>query len=258
MNRQIPGNFMLKNKVTLQELLEAGAHFGHQPRRWDPKMKPYLYGVREGIHIFDLIQTKKMMDDAWEFIKKSVAEGKTVLFIGTKRQAGDIIREEAKRAGVPFVSQRWLGGTITNWSQIKKSIKQLIKMREAKEAGEYKKYTKKENVLLARKIDNLEKFFGGLVTLDNIPDILFIVDVKKEISAIREANKKEIPVVAMVDSNSDPNLVEWPIPVNDDAVKSIKLVVSRMADAVIEGKQIKEKKPSAKKEAEKKTEKGKK
>jgi small subunit ribosomal protein S2 len=233
---------MPKSKISLQELLEAGAHFGHQPRRWNPKIKPYLYGTREGIHIFDLVQTQKGLDRAYEFVKKLAGEGKVIIFVGTKRQAADIIREEAKRAETPFVAQRWLGGAITNWEQIKKSLDKLIEMKKKKESGEYEKYTKKENLLIDREIGRLEKFFGGLVGVEKLPDALFIVDIKREEAAVKEARKKGIPIVAMVDSNTDPTLVDLVIPINDDAVRAIKLVVSQMADAVIEGRQMSGKK----------------
>jgi small subunit ribosomal protein S2 len=239
---------MSKSKITLEELLEAGAHFGHQSRRWNPKMKHYLYGKREGVHIFDLVQTKKRIEEAYEVLKDLVAGGKTVVFVGTKRQASDVIQEEASRAGTPYVAQRWLGGTITNWEQIRRSVKKLADLKEKKAAGEYKKYTKKENILIDREITRLEKFFGGLASLEKIPDALFVVDVKREEAAIKEARQKEILVVALVDSNSDPTLVDFVIPANDDALKTVKLVVSQMADAVIEGRQLAEKKsrPSTK------------
>lgn len=229
---------MIDKQISLQELLEVGAHFGHQPRRWNPRMKPYLYGNRDGVHIFDLVKTKKLLEDACEFIKEQIVEGKVIVFVGTKRQAADIIREEAKRAEVPYVSQRWLGGTITNWEQIRKSVKKLADMKAKKETGGYDKYTKKENILIDREIARLDKFFGGLSELHKIPDVLFVVDVKREEAAIKEALKVSIPIVAMVDSNSDPTMIDWVIPINDDAVRSVKLVVSRVADAVIEGRQI--------------------
>ena len=233
---------MVKSKVSLQDLLEAGAHFGHQPRRWNPKMKKYLYGIRNGVHIFDLVKTKELLEEACEYVKNLVAEGGTIVFVGTKRQAADIIREEAIRAETPYVAQRWLGGTITNWEQIKKSIDKLLKMKEKKEAGEYKKYTKKENLLLDREVNRLEKFFGGLVTIKKIPEAIFIVDVKREEAAIKEANMKGVKVIAAVDSNSDPVMVDILIPINDDAVRAVKLVVSQLADAVIAGRQIGQKK----------------
>jgi len=233
---------MAKTEISLQDLLEAGAHFGHQPRRWNPRMKAYLYGARKGVHIFDLVQTKKMLEGACDFVKQLVSEGKIIVFVGTKRQAADVIREEAKRAEVPYVAQRWLGGTITNWEQIRKSIKKLKEMKEKREAGEYDKYTKKENLLISREITRLEKFFGGLSALEGIPEAIFVVDVKREEAAIKEAQKKGVTIVAMVDSNSDPTPVDYAIPINDDAVRSIKLVVSCLADSVIEGRQLGEKK----------------
>lgn len=228
--------------MTLQDLLEAGAHFGHQPRRWNPKMKGYLYGVRNGVHIFDLVQTKKKLEEACDFIKDLVAGGGAIVFVGTKRQASDVVREEAMRAETPYVSQRWLGGTITNWEQIKRSIDKLQEMKKKKEAGEYKKYTKKENLLLDREIGRLEKFFGGLSDLKKVPEAIFIVDVKREEAAIKEAQMKGLKVIAAVDSNSDPAMVDIVIPINDDAVRAVKLVVSQLAEAVIEGRQIYQKK----------------
>jgi len=237
---------MAKSKISLQDLLEAGAHFGHQPRRWNPRMAPFLYGKRSGVHIFDLLKTKKKLEEAAEFVKDLVAEGKTIVFVGTKRQAADIIREEAKRAEAPYVAQRWLGGTITNWGQIKKSIDKLGEMKEKREAGEYEKYTKKENILINREIARLEKFFGGLTALETIPEAIFIVDIKREEAALREAHQKGVSIVAVVDSNSDPTKIDYVIPMNDDAVRSIKLAVSLMADSVIEGRQIREKKEKKK------------
>lgn len=231
--------------ITLEELLEAGAHFGHQARRWHPHMKPYLYGVQGGVHLFDLVQTKEGLEKAAEFVRQLAAEGKKMVFIGTKRQAVDIIREEAKRVNAPFVSQRWLGGTITNWDQIRKSIRQLVKMREDREAGKFEKYTKKEQVLLDRKITKLERFLNGLVELEKIPEAMFVVDVKAELSAVKEAQKKGVPVIAIVDSNVDPDLVDYVIPANDDAIKSIKLLVTTIADAYNEGRQAFEKKQAA-------------
>ncbi|MFC1790533.1 30S ribosomal protein S2 [Patescibacteria group bacterium] len=232
--------------LSLQELLEAGVHFGHQPRRWNPKMKPYLYAARDGVHIFDLVKTKQQIEEACDFIKSLVAAGKIIVFVGTKRQAAEIIVEEAKRAKTAYVSQRWLGGTITNWPEIKKRIDHLAKMKEAQGSGEYKKYTKKENVLLQREINRLEKFFGGISLLEGIPDALFIVDIKREEAAIKEARKKGVKIVAVVDSNTDPTLVDYPVPGNDDAIRSIKLLVTLMADAVLEGQAILEKKQAEK------------
>lgn len=232
----------LKSKVTLQDLLEAGCHFGHQSRRWNPKMESYLYAVRDGIHIFDLMKTKEGLEKAAAFAKEATANGKTILFVGTKRQARAIIKEEAQRINVPFISERWLGGTITNWEQIKKSIDKLAKMTEERNKGEYKKYTKKEQILLDREIRRLERFFGGLVGLKGKPDVIFVVDTKKEEAAVKEAKRKNIPIIAVVDSNTDPNSVDYVIPANDDAVGSIKLIVGMMAEAVKEGKEAFEKK----------------
>lgn len=222
--------------ISLEQLLEAGVHFGHQVRRWNPKMKPYLYGARDGVHIFDLAKTKQGLEEAYKFVRDLVAGDGTIVFVGTKRQARSIVVEEAERAGVPYVSERWLGGTITNWEQIKKSTTNLSKMKEKRSAGEYKEFTKKEQLLLNREIGRLERFFGGLSGLTTLPDAIFVVDTHKEAAAVKEAVKKGITVVGLVDSNSDPFLVDYVIPGNDDAVRAIKIVVAAMAEAVIEGK----------------------
>lgn len=233
-------------KVSLKDLLEAGAHFGHQAKRWNPKMKPYLFGVRNGIHIFDLVKTKEGLEKAVDFVKNLTAEGGIIVFVGTKRQAAEIVKEEAKKAGVPYVWERWLGGTITNWEQIKKSIEKLTEMKEKREKGEYKEFTKKENVLIDREIARLERFFGGLVGIKELPSAIFVVDTKKEEAAVKEAKKKGITVVAVVDSNSDPDLVDYVIPGNDDAVGAIKLMVGTIAEAAREGQQAWGKKPKKK------------
>lgn len=244
-----------KKEISLKDLLEAGAHFGHQSARWNPKMKPYLYTVKDGVYVFDLAKTKEGLEKAVEFVRQLVVEGKTIVFVGTKRQAQAIITEEAKKISVPYVSQRWLGGTLTNWEQIKKSIDQLIEMKEKREQGEYKKYTKKEQLLLDRKINSLEKFFGGLASLAKLPDALFVVDVCKEELAVKEARKKGLEVVGLVDSNADPDLVDCVIPGNDDAVGSIRLMVSAIAEAVKEGQEIRrlEEEKEEKKKDEKKS-----
>ncbi len=233
-------------KISLKDLLEAGCHFGHQSRRWNPKMEPYLYTVRDEVHIFDLAKTKENLEKAGDYVRKLTAKGEVIVFVGAKRQAQAIIKEEAKKAGMPFVSERWLGGTITNWEQIKKRIDKLIGMKEKREKGEYKKYTKKEQLLLDREIARLEKFFGGLVNLKQLPEAIFIVDIKKEEAAVKEANRKGIPVVAIVDSNSDPDLVDYAIPANDDAVGSIKLIVSVIGEAAKKGREAWEKKSKKK------------
>lgn len=228
--------------VSLEDLLEAGCHFGHQTRRWNPKMVSYIWQAREGVHIFDLARTAEKLKEVCLLIRDLVKEGKIVVFVGTKRQAQAIIKEEAFKAGVPYVATRWLGGTITNWEQIKKSIDRLIEMREKKEKGEYQKYTKKENVLIDRQINRLTRFFEGLVDLKQIPDAIFVVDSKKEIAAVKEARMKGVKVFALIDSNADPDLVDYLIPANDDAVRSIKLIVSKVAQAVVEGKAMRNKK----------------
>lgn len=237
----------MATKLSLKDLLEAGAHFGHQARRWNPKMEDYLFEVRDGIHVFDLVKTKEGLEKAADFVRELTAQGGQIIFVGTKRQAQAIIKEEAKKAGMPFVDRRWLGGTVTNWQEIKKRIDHLIEMREQKEKGEYKKYTKKEQLLLDREMEKLEKKMGGLVSLEDLPAAIFMVDTKTEEIAIREAKMKDIPVVAIVDSNSNPDLVDYLIPANDDAVGAIKLIVSVIGEAARSGREAWQKKASEKK-----------
>lgn len=221
---------MLK-QISLKKLLEAGCHFGHQTVRWNPKMKPYIFEAREGIHIFDLVKTKEGLEAACAFVKETSTKGGKILFVGTKRQAKEIIEKTAKKAGMPYVSERWLGGTLTNFEQIQKSLEKLATLKKEKEEGKYKDYTKKENLLIDREIARLEKFFGGLTSLEKLPEALFVVDVKTEAGAVLEAARKEIPVVGIVDTNSDPDLVDYVIPGNDDAQKSIELIVGAVGDA---------------------------
>jgi small subunit ribosomal protein S2 len=228
-------------KVSLKDLLEAGCHFGHQSRRWNPRMKPYLFTKKEGVHIFDLVQTKEGLERACNFVKDWVKSGKKIVFVGTKRQAQAIVKEEAQKCGMPYVWARWLGGTITNWEMIKKSIDKLEELRRKKEAGEFKDYTKKENLLIDREIEKLQKFFGGIADLTERPEAIFVVDMKREESAIKEACKQEVKVVAIVDSNADPTVVDYVIPANDDAVKSIKLIVQKIAEAAAEGLKLQKK-----------------
>lgn len=230
--------------VDLKELLEAGCHFGHQARRWNPKMAPYIYTERDGVHIFDLGITAQKLAEAMEFVKEWVASGKEMVFVGTKRQAQAIVREEALAVGAPFISERWLGGTITNWDEIGKRLTKLKDMKVKREAGEYKKYTKKENVLIEKEIAKLERFLGGLVNLSHAPEALFVVDINKEEVAVREAKLRELPVVGVVDTNTDPIMVTKVIPANDDAVRAIKLVVSKIAFAYGEGKALRKATPS--------------
>jgi len=237
-------------KIELKDLLDAGCHFGHQSQRWNPKMSSYLYGVKEGIHIFDLAKTKEGLEKAMEFVRQTTVEGGKIIFVGTKRQAQAIVKEEAQKAKMSFITERWLGGIITNWDNIKKSINKLKDLKAQKESGELKKYTKKENILIDREIARLERFFGGLADLDELPAALFVVDVKKEKAAIQEAAKKGIKIVAVVDSNSDPYLVDWVIPANDDAVGSIKLIVETIGRAAKEGREMWEKKQKTVKKEE--------
>ena len=227
--------------IPLVDLLEAGCHFGHQSRRWNPKMKPYIYCSRDGVHIFDLAQTAKCLQTACLAAKEFVSKGGVILFLGTKRQAAVIVKKEAIKAGAPYVTVRWLGGTISNWQEIKKRLEKLAERKEKKEKGEYDKYTKKENVLIDREISRLERFFGGMSGLDKTPDALFIVDVNKEMTAVREARRRGIKIFAIADSNSDPDLIDYPIPANDDAVKSIELIVRTFGKAVEEGMGLRKK-----------------
>jgi small subunit ribosomal protein S2 len=227
---------MKKKGISLEDLLEAGCHFGHQAKRWHPKMAPYIWTVRNGVHIFDLAKTKGRLEKAARFAKVTADKGGKIIFIGTKRQAKAVIKEEAERCGMPYVDQRWLGGTITNWEQIKKSIKKLTDMREKREKGEYEKYTKKENILINREIARLEKLLGGLIDLQELPEAVFVVDCKKEEAVVKEANMKGVKVIGIVDTNTNPTDVDYVIPANDDAVGSIKLITSMMAEAIIKGK----------------------
>lgn len=218
--------------ISLQQLLEAGCHFGHQARRWNPAMKPYIYGEKDGVHIFDLVKTKTGLDEAIELVKKLVHDGKVILFVGTKRQAQEIVKREAIRVGMPYLTQKWVGGMLTNFVQMQKRVLLLKDLKAKREAGELKKYTKLEQLLKDREIARLEKFLGGVADMDKLPDALFIVDTHREEVAVREANKMGISVIGMVDTNGEVRGIDYVIPINDDAVKSIELVVSAMADAM--------------------------
>lgn len=223
--------------VTMKQLLEAGVHFGHQTRRWNPKMAPYIFTQRNGIYIIDLQKTIKMLDDAYNFMKAVAQDGGVFLFVGTKKQAQDSIAEEATRAGQYYVNQRWLGGTLTNWSTMQSRIKRLKQLKQMSEDGTFDVLPKKEVALLTKEMDKLEKFFGGIEDMPRIPDVLFVVDPKKEKIAVHEANILGIPVVAMVDTNTDPDPIDVVIPSNDDAIRAIRLIAGVMADAVVEGQQ---------------------
>lgn len=224
--------------VTMKELLEAGVHFGHQMKRWNPKMKRFIFGERNGIYIIDLQKTAKMLDDAYNFIKDVAGRGKPVLFVGTKKQAQDVIAEESQRAQSYFVNQRWLGGVLTNFKTIKLSIEKLKKIERMKEDGTYNLLPKKEVAKLEVERMRLEKNLSGIKEMDDLPRAIFVVDPKKEKIAVAEARKLLIPVVAIVDTNCDPEEIDYVIPGNDDAIRAIKLITSKMADAVLEGKSI--------------------
>jgi small subunit ribosomal protein S2 len=223
--------------ISMKQLLEAGVHFGHQTRRWNPKMKPFIFTERNGIYIIDLQKTVKLIDNAYNFVKDVAANDGVVLFVGTKKQAQTAIEEEAKRAGQYFVNHRWLGGTLTNWNTIQKRIKRLKDLKKMEEDGTFDRLPKKEVALLNKQKDKLEKFLGGIADMPHTPDVLFVVDPRKEQIAIKEAQKLNIPVVAMVDTNSDPDQVDVIIPSNDDAIRAVRLITAKMADAVIEGRQ---------------------
>lgn len=224
--------------VTMKELLEAGVHFGHQVKRWNPKMKKFIFGERNGIHIIDLQKTSKMLDDAYNFIKDVSSKGEPVLFVGTKKQAQDVIAEESQRANSYFVNQRWLGGVLTNFKTIRLSIEKLKKIERMKEDGTYNLLPKKEVAKLELERMRLEKNLSGVKEMSSLPGAVFVVDPKKEKIAVAEARKLLIPVVAVVDTNCDPDEVDRVIPGNDDAIRAIKLVTSKIADAILEGKSI--------------------
>ena len=227
--------------VTMKALLESGVHFGHRTNKWNPKMRKYIFTERNGIHIIDLQQTVQLLDEAYAFVRERVTQGGTVLFVGTKRQAQDTIREEAERCSMPYVNERWLGGTITNWVTIQQRIFELERLERMRDSGELDLLTKKEGLMINREIERLEHRLSGIRNMKRMPDILFVVDVMREDTAVHEANLKNIPVLAMVDTNCDPKNVDYVIPSNDDAIRAIKLVVGKIADAVMEGKAIRSK-----------------
>jgi small subunit ribosomal protein S2 len=224
--------------ITMKELLEAGVHFGHQTKRWNPKMKEFIFGERNGIYIIDLQKTLKMFKEASKFIADLSAEGKTVLFVGTKRQAQDAIAEEATRAGAFYVNQRWLGGLLTNWVTVQKSVKRLKELDEMATDGRYELLPKKEVIKLERERKHLQANLAGIKNLSRLPDTIFVIDSNKEQIAVREARKLGIPVVAVVDTNCDPTEVDYVIPGNDDALRAIRLFASKIADSVVEGSQL--------------------
>jgi len=224
--------------VTMKALLETGVHFGHRTRKWNPKMKEYIFTERNGIHILDLQQTLEAINEVYALIRDEVAQGGSILFVGTKRQAQETIEVEATRCGMPYVNFRWLGGTLTNWSTIRARIDKLDELERRRDRGEFERLTKREALSMQRQIDKLEGRLGGIRNMKKLPDFLFAVDVRREETAIHEANLLEIPVIALVDTNCDPGAVDYVIPSNDDAIRAIKLLTSLMANAVLEGKAL--------------------
>lgn len=224
--------------VTMKQLLEAGVHFGHQSKRWNPKMKKFIYSSRNDIHVIDLHKTIPLIEKAYNFVKDTVAKGGTVLFVGTKKQAQEAIEEESKRCGMFYVNQRWLGGTLTNFKTLKKNLARMKEIEKMETDGTFEKLPKKEVSTIKREYLKIVKGLGGIRDMNSMPSILFVIDSKKEIIAIQEAKRLDIPIVGVVDTNCDPEEVDYPIPANDDAIKSIKLLTSLMADAVLSGRQV--------------------
>ena len=222
--------------VSMKALLESGVHFGHRTNKWNPGMKPYIFTERNGIHIIDLQQTVKAINVAYNIIRDSVSNGGVVMFVGTKRQAQETVRDEAMRCGMPYVTERWLGGMLTNWSTMHQRILELERMEKLFATGDIEKLTKKEALLIQREINRLNLRLSGVRTMARVPDLVFVIDVEREYAAVHEANLLKIPVIALVDTNCDPSFVDYVIPSNDDAIRAIKLMVSKMADAVEEGK----------------------
>lgn len=223
--------------VAMKQLLEAGVHFGHQTRRWDPKMAEYIFQARNGIHIIDLQKTSKKLDEAYSFMKEQAEEGKTVLFVGTKKQAQECVKEAAIKSGMYYIDQRWLGGMLTNFATIQKRVQRLKDLEKMQEDGTFEVLPKKEVIMLKKEMEKLERNLGGIKEMNQIPGVLFVVDPKKERTAILEARKLHIPVVGLVDTNCNPEDVDYPIPGNDDAIRAVKLIADVMANAIIEGKQ---------------------
>ena len=224
--------------LPMKSLLEAGVHFGHRTRRWNPRMKPFIFTQRNGIHIIDLQQTMQRLEEAYKVTRDVVAEGGTILLVGTKKQAQETIQQEALRCGMPYVNQRWLGGTLTNFRTIRARIDHMLKLEERQQLGELEKLPKKEALLLTREMQKLESRLGGLKEMRRLPRLIYIVDTQHEEIAIHEATTLKIPIVAMLDTNSDPFPIAYPIPANDDAIRAIKLITAKLADAVVEGKNI--------------------
>ncbi|SDN28961.1 30S ribosomal protein S2 [Alkalicoccus daliensis] len=223
--------------ISMKQLLEAGVHFGHQTRRWNPKMDRYIFTERNGIYIIDLQKTVKKVEEAFNFVRDLAGQGGTVLFVGTKKQAQDSVKEEAERAGMYYINQRWLGGTLTNFETIRKRITRLKQLETMQEDGTFEVLPKKEVVILNKEMDRLEKFLGGIKEMNKLPDALFIIDPRKERIAVAEAHKLDIPIVGIVDTNCDPDEIDYVIPGNDDAIRAVRLLTAKMADAIIEANQ---------------------
>ena len=222
--------------VSLAQMMESGVHFGHQTRRWNPKMAPYIYTSRNGVHIIDLVQTAQLMDNAYNYMRTQSEQGKKFLFVGTKRQAAGIIAQEALRCGSHYINQRWLGGMLTNWATIKTRAERLKDLERREETGALDLLPKKEASMLRREMTKLQKYLGGIKNMRKVPDIVVIVDQKREYNAVQECEKLGIPIVSMLDTNCDPDVVDIPIPANDDAIRSIKLIIGKLADAIYEGR----------------------
>lgn len=223
--------------VTMKQLLEAGVHFGHQTRRWNPKMKPYIFAERNGIYIVDLQKTVRMFEDAYNFVRDLSARGGTMLFVGTKKQAQEAIAEEAQRCGMHYVNERWLGGTLTNFVTIRSRVDRLKQIEEWEQSGKMERLPKKEVILLSREKEKLKKYLGGIRDMTRLPDAMLVIDPRKEHIAITEARRLGIPIVGLVDTNCDPDLIDHVIPGNDDAIRAVRLITSKMADAILEGRQ---------------------
>ncbi|HEY9862072.1 MAG TPA: 30S ribosomal protein S2 [Candidatus Obscuribacterales bacterium] len=222
--------------VSLAQMMEAGVHFGHQTRRWNPKMSPYIYTSRNGVHIIDLVQTAQLMEEAYSYMRTAAEQGKKFLFIGTKRQAAGIVAQEAARCGAYYVNQRWLGGMLTNWATIKTRVDRLKELERREETGALDLLPKKEASVLRRELEKLQKYLGGIKAMRKVPDVVIIVDQRREYNAVQECLKLGVPIVSLLDTNCDPDFVDIPIPANDDAIRSIKLIVGKLADAIYEGR----------------------
>jgi small subunit ribosomal protein S2 len=222
--------------VTLAQMMESGVHFGHQTRRWNPKMAPYIFTARNGVHIIDLVQTAQLMDDAYLYMRTAAEQGKRFLFVGTKRQAAGIIAQEASRCGAAYINQRWLGGMLTNWTTIKSRVERLKDLERREASGALDLLPKKEASVLRREMAKLQKYLGGIKNMRKVPDIVIVVDQRREYNAMLECQKLNIPIVSLLDTNCDPDIVDVPIPANDDAIRSVKLILGKLADAIYEGR----------------------